>query len=147
MLNECNYIQSHLRLLPILKQAPPVPHQGDYEIYKKKKGFTISSVRTPSARNIPSHSTVKLVDFSWSGICTPVRTRSVDRIAVQNTSRVHHLRLSLQELNGKALRCVPRNVAMQEPGLRRKDTLADVRPELYSEAGLLWEDSRQGCRS
>lgn len=88
-------------------------------MYKKKKGFPISSFRTTSARNTPLHSAVKLVDFSWSGVCTPIGTRAVDRIAVQNTSGGHHLRLSLQELDGKTLRSVPRNVAMQEPGLRR----------------------------
>lgn len=111
-----------------LKQAPPEPHQGYCDIYKEKKCCHISSLGSRSARSLPSHSTVKLIELSWSGIRTPVGTRAVDCIAVQNTSCAHHLRLSLQELDGKTLRCVPRNVTMQEPGLRRQDTLAHVRP-------------------
>lgn len=111
-MNECNYSESHLQHLPLLEQAPPEPYQGDYDIYKEKKGFPIRSVRTASARDISSHSTVKLVDLSWSGICIPVGTSAVDRIAVQNTSSAHHFGLALQELDSKALRRVPRNVAM-----------------------------------
>lgn len=92
-----------------------------------RKGFPISCVRTLGAGSIPSHSTIKLVDLSWSGVCVPVGTCAVDRIAVQNTSHAHHLRLTLQELNGKTFGCVPCDVAMQEPGLRNRGVLAHVR--------------------